>query len=219
MFKFGRVALVAIALGSVAPLAHAQGSFFVGGQVGRVDLADTGFNDESGDFKSLNLGYRWQIGPRVQLGIEAGAGKIDGIEDRDEYDVSYSGGMVHVKERYALDADFVQIGANARFQFGADSRWFGIARLGYLGYEQEFSESYSASGAFVESGSYSESDDGGGVYFGAGVGVDVTPNFNLSLTLNGYAYSSLYYDDYDDEYYWDDVKTARTATLGAEFRF
>ncbi|GAB2493244.1 hypothetical protein GCM10027084_02490 [Pseudoxanthomonas sangjuensis] len=219
MFKFGRVALVAIALGGIAPLAQAQGGFFIGGQAGQVKLSDIGLEDESGDGKSLNLGYRWQAGQRVQVGIEVGAGRIDGIDDRYSYDVGFSDGLAHVEERYGLKADYAQIGANARFQFGADSRWFAIARLGYLGYDQELSGSYSVSGVYTDSGRYSESDSGGGAYFGAGIGVDLTPNVNLNLMVNGYAYSSLYYDEYEGEYYWDDVSTARSTTLGIEFRF
>ena len=61
----------------------------------------------------------------------------------------------------------------------------------------------------------SVSDNGGGAYFGAGVGMDVTPNFNVNLMFNSYAYSS--FDD--DVYTSDDVSSATATTLGIEVRF
>ncbi len=58
------------------------------------------------------------------------------------------------------------------------------------------------------------SDNGGGAYFGAGVGMDVTPNFNVNLMFNSYAYTS-----YDDSFTSDDVSSATATTLGIEVRF
>ena len=49
----------------------------------------------------------------------------------------------------------------------------------------------------------------------AGVGVDVTPSFNVNLMFNGYAYS-----DFSEDYYSvDEVGTATSTTLGLELRF
>lgn len=210
MIKFGRVALVAIAGVLAAPCALAQGGAFVGVQVGQAKLADTGFRDDSSRTESIGAGYRWQAGASpVLVGIEGGYGRLGEIGET----FRYGGGAI---ERQDVTADYGYLGVNARFQFGAGSRWFAIARAGYMGYEQEFEYRYE-SGSYRESGSLS--DDGGGAYFGVGVGMDVTRNFNISAMVNGYAYSSIYYDDSDDRYRFDDVETARTVTLGAEFRF
>lgn len=216
MFKYGRVALAAIALGGFVPLAQAQaqGNFFIGGQYGQADL----YEGQNSNTRALNLGYRWQASPIVQVGIEGGIGNVDDISDEFTWTNTYG----YETERYNLETRYGYIGANARFQFGAQSRWFAIARLGYMGYDQQVDYEYLSHDVDFGDYRYSDSSDesGGGVYVGAGLGVDVTPNFNLQLMLSGYAFSSIYYDQYDDEYYIDDdVNTASTATLGVEFRF
>ena len=87
--------------------------------------------------------------------------------------------------------------------------------VGYMGYDQEFRYRVEAPG-LSEEGRFS--DDGGGAYFGLGLGVDVTRTFNVNAMVNGYAYSSIYRDG--NRYRFDDdVSTARTVTLGAELRF
>lgn len=208
MIKFGRVALVAIAGVLAVPCAQAQGGFFVGVQAGRATLSDTGFRDDTSNTQSIGAGYRWQAGASpVLIGVEGGYGRLGEIGET----FAISG----VSERREFEADYGYIGANARFQFGADSRWFALARAGYMAYDQEFRYRFEATG-LREEGRFS--DDGGGAYFGLGVGVDVTRNFNVNAMVNGYAYSSIYRDG--NRYRFDDdVSTARTLTLGAELRF
>ena len=208
MIKCGRVALVAIAGVLAVPCAQAQGGFFVGAQAGRATLSDTGFRDDSSSTQSIGAGYRWQAGASpVLIGVEAGYGRLGEIGE------SYA--LSGYSERREFEADYGYVGANARFQFGADSRWFAIARLGYMGYDQEFRYRVEAPG-LSEEGRFS--DDGGGAYFGLGLGVDVTRTFNVNAMVNGYAYSSIYRDG--NRYRFDDdVSTARTVTVGAELRF
>jgi len=208
MIKFGRVALVAIAGVLAVPCAQAQGGFFVGVQAGRATLSDTGFRDDTSNTHSIGAGYRWQAGASpVLIGVEGGYGRLGEIGET----FAISG----VSERREFEADYGYIGANARFQFGADSRWFALARAGYMAYDQEFRYRFEAPG-MREEGRFS--DDGGGAYFGLGVGMDVTRNFNVNAMVNGYAYSSIYRDG--NRYRFDDdVSTARTVTLGAELRF
>ncbi len=208
MIKFGRMALVAIAGVLAVPCAQAQGGFFVGAQAGRATLSDTGFRDDTSSTQSIGVGYRWQAGAsRVLVGVEGGVGRLGEIGE--------SFALSGYTERREFEADFAYIGANARFPLGASDRWFAIARGGYMGYEQTFRYRYEGPG-LREEGRFS--DDGGGAYFGLGVGVDVTPRFNVTAMVNGYAYASI---DRDGSRYRfdDDVSTARTVTLGAELRF
>ena len=212
MIKHGCMALVAIACSALAPAAHAQGNFFVAGQVGQAKYDDSGFDDASADTRVISGGYRWQAGPIVQIGFEAGLGKVDEITQ--DY---YLASQMHTDTgRIGMEADYRNLGANARFNFGSDSRWFAIARAGYIAYEMDAHTSGVVTwfdGSQVE---YNESgsDNGGGAYFGAGIGVDLTPNVNLNVMYNSYAYSDFESDSYSEE----DIGTASTTTVGIEVR-
>jgi hypothetical protein len=214
MRKYGRTALIGILCIFAMPAAQAEGGFFIGGQGGQIELSDTDFSDDSTDIQALGLGYRWQAGSIVQVGFEVGGGKLGTLKEEftENYiDAEFSG-------RATLETTYAYAGANARFKFGAESRWFAIARLGYMGYEEELNYSYEEYYAWDDSYySYSDSDSesGGGAYFGAGIGVDITSNFNINLVHSGYAYSPSFGDDYDD----DDLYTASSTTLGLEVRF
>lgn len=216
MFKLGCVALVAIACCGVVPAAHANGDFFIAGQFGQARYDDSGFDEDTADTSAFSLGYRWQAGPIVQVGIEVGGGKVDEISQ----DFFYSDPFFDEHSRIGMDARYTHLGANARFNFGQGSRWFAIARGGYMGYEQNLSFSYDSSftmpdgTVLTSSDSDSYSEDGGGAYFGGGLGFDITPNFNINVMINGYAFSSYEGDDWDE-----DVGTATTTTFGLEARF
>lgn len=214
MIKYGCMALVAMACAAAMPAAHAEGNFFVAGHVGQATYDDSGFEDDSASTRALSGGYRWQAGPIIQVGIEAGFGKVDEITD----DYHYNDGMGYVETaRVGMEADYRNIGANARIHFGEGSRWFAIARAGYMAYDMDARVNYEAryNGTLVDSFNDSASDDGGGAYFGGGVGVDITPNFNVNLMFNGFAYSD-FEENSEGEF---DVGTASTTTLGVEVRF
>lgn len=214
MIKFGCMALTAMVCATAIPAAHAQGNFFVAGQFGQTTYDDSGLDDDSASSRALSAGFRWQAGPIVQIGVEAGFGSVDEVS-QGYYD-NWAPGYVD-SGRIGIEADYRHLGANARINFGEGSRWFAIARGGYMAYEFEargrFQSSYN--GSVYDAYELSASDDGGGAYFGAGVGVDVTPSFNVNLMFNGYAYS-----DFSEDYYSvDEVGTATSTTLGLELRF
>jgi hypothetical protein len=214
MIKYGCMALVAMACSAVVPAAQANGNFFVAGQAGQATYEDSGYDEDSADTRALSGGYRWQAGDVAQVGVEAGYGKVDEITQ----DYYYNGGGGYTENgRFGMDADYRLLGANARFNFGHGSRWFAIARGGYMAYEQNASAQLAAyvDGVQIDGVDESFSDNGGGAYFGAGLGMDVTPNFNVNVMYNSYAYSS-----FDDDYFAsEDVGTASTTTLGIEVRF
>lgn len=208
------MALVAIACAAAMPAAHAEGRFFVAGQVGQAEYDDTGFDDSSASTRAFSGGYRWQAGPLVQVGVEAGFGQIDEIGGEFYY---YADGAGYVETgRFGVEADYRHLGANARIAFGEGSRWFAVARGGYMAYSMDATAHFEVrqNGALVGSGKDSASDDGGGAYFGAGIGVDITRNFNVSVMYNGFAYS-----DFDNSEGQIEVGTASTTTLGGEVRF
>lgn len=215
MTKFGCLALVAMACAAAVPAAHAEGNVFIAGQVGQARFQDSVFDDSDTPTRALSGGYRWNAGPIVQIGIEAGLGELDDLEGDFFY---YTDGMGYEETaRIGMDISYRHVGANARINFGEDSRWFAIARAGYMAYDMDARLHYEArdNGQLVETLDDTASDEGGGAYFGAGLGLDVTPNISLNLMFNGYAYSSFEGDGYIE----DDVGTASTTTFGVEMRF
>ncbi|WP_167285349.1 outer membrane beta-barrel protein [Marilutibacter alkalisoli] len=213
MFKHGCMALVAIACAAVVPAAHAEGNFFVAGQVGQAKYHDIDFGDDTAGTYAISGGYRWQAGAVTQVGVEAGYGRVNEVHEAHSWGNGYTDSG---HARVGMKARYAHIGANARFSFGEGSRWFAILRAGYIGYKQDVSfESTSYfEGSIIDSYSGSHSDDGGGAYFGAGIGFDVTPNFSVSVMRSGYAFSSSDSGDWNDDY-----GTAATNTLGLELRF
>lgn len=126
---------------------------------------------------------------------QAGAVSLIGIElASGRLDSTEDDGVGYGKVEYA------SIGANARFNFGRTSPVYGLVRAGYWAAEDD---------------EFGMDVDGG--YFGVGLGVDVTRNFNLSLVYTNYVYFNEYYWD-DGEFYYD-ANRADTLMFGAEVRF
>lgn len=140
-----------------------DGGFFVGVQGGNGWV----YEDIDQRAVAVSAGYRWQAGDYVQVGVEAGSGRLDDTTWRD-YEIP--------------EVKFNTIGANARFNFG-NSPWFGVARLGYwkARSKDDWGDKVSVDGA----------------YGSLGVGVDIGRHFNLQLVYTAYAYSAdgYYYDD------------------------
>lgn len=134
----------------------------------------------------VNAGYRWQAGAVTLVGIEAAAGRLD-----DEDDANFHYGAL----------DYASVGVNARFNFGVNNPVYGLVRAGYWSAETKGVDDR------VE-----DTVDGG--YFGVGLGVDFTRNFNISVVYTNHVYFQSYYglDDYD-------ISRADTLLIGAELRF
>lgn len=207
--------LLALTLVAAAPLAHA-GDTFINGQIGTAKFNDTDYDDTRAGVGQISIGHRWGVGP-AHIGFEVGGGSTDDLKD--DYHTELSDGWQD--QHYRMSTSYGFVGANARVDLPLTPVYF-IGRLGYMGYDQREKytqvDYYSADGSTVHSHAHSH-DDGGGVYYGVGVGFTVLPTLSLSLNYTGMSYSSRYYDDYDDEYYWGDTKTAHTTTVGVEWRF
>lgn len=125
---------------------------------------------------------------------QAGAVSLIGIElASGRLDGTEDDGLAYGKVEYA------SIGANARFNFGRTNPVYGLVRAGYWAAEDD------------ELGM-----DVDGAYFGVGLGVDVTRNFNLSLVYTNH----VYFNDWEGNgLEYDDVNRADTLMFGAEARF
>jgi len=159
--------------------------------------------DRGGFFLGVQGGKGWvyedvdQSALAVNAGYrwQAGAVSLIGIElASGRLDGTEDDGVAYGKVEYA------SIGANARFNFGRANPVYGLVRAGYWAAEDD------------ELGM-----DVDGAYFGVGLGVDVTRNFNLSLVYTNYVYFNEYYWDDGDFYY--DANRADTLMFGAEVRF
>lgn len=227
MCKPGLAFAVVFASFAVAPASQAAGGFFISGQGGQAEFSDTNFSDDSANFGAVGLGYRWQFGKIMQLGAEFGAGKLGELQERisEDYFPNQTEDNSHgeITQFHSLESRFLYAGANTRFQFGVDSRWFGIARLGYIRFDEKrfygstdfFSldgQSYSYRNDIAEN----ETQSANGAYFGVGIGVDVTPNMNFSLNHIGYAYSPTFADEFG---YDDGLYSTSSSSLGLEVRF
>lgn len=125
---------------------------------------------------------------------QAGAVSLLGIEvAAGRLDATTDDGWEYSKVEYA------SIGFNGRFNFGATSPVYALVRTGYFSADEE----------------HAGSADGG--YFGVGLGMDFSRNFNMSLVYTNYVYfNELYW--YEGDLYYD-AGRADTLMLGAEARF
>lgn len=98
------------------------------------------------------------------------------------------------------EVDYTSVGVNARFNFGRTSPVYGLVRAGYWAADDSLS---------------GDSVDGG--YFGLGLGVDFSRQFNMSLVYTNHVYFNEYYWSEGDFYY--DANRADLLMLGAEVRF
>lgn len=214
MRKFGCAALFAACL-AAAPAASA-GDFFINGQLGLIELDSGGFDDEQTNLVQAGAGYRWGMG-MAQVGLEAGLGKLDDLEDRSRSD--YTGG--YVDHAYTLSSRYAVIGVNARIKPPLLPVFF-IGRAGYLGLERKLDETYVDhyldTSPVTGHRAFEEND--GGTYYGVGVGTSILPLLDVGLMYNQYRYSQVQYDPVGDEYHLsDDKRDARSVTLSVEYRF
>lgn len=214
MRKTARAALFAACL-AAAPSAFA-GDFFINGQLGRMDLDDNGFDDDQTQLVQAGAGYRWGIG-MAQVGLEAGLGKLEELEDSSRSD--YSGG--YIDRNYALSSRYASIGVNARVKPPLLPVYF-IGRAGYLGMERKLDETavdhYLDTAPVTDRSEFKETD--GGMYAGVGIGTSILPLLDVGLMYNQYRYSQVQYDAVNDEYHLsDDKRDARSVSLSVEWRF
>ncbi|GAB3368047.1 hypothetical protein GCM10027431_12800 [Lysobacter rhizosphaerae] len=207
MRKLGCAALFAACL-TAAPAASA-GNFFINGQLGRIELDSSGFDDEHSNLLQAGAGYRWGIG-MAQVGLEAGLGKLD---DQEGSRLDTNGFTDHV---YTLSSRYAFIGANARVKPPLLPVYV-IGRAGYLGLEQKLDDT-SYLDAPTGHRAFNETD--GGTYVGVGVGTTILPLLDVGLMYNQYRYSQVQYDPVSDEYdLSDDKRDARSVSLTVEYRF
>ncbi len=214
MRTYGYAALLAASL-AAAPAS--AGDFFVNGQAGRIELDDS--FDGDGEHTNLlqgSVGYRWGLGI-AQIGPEIGVGKLADLEGDGRSE--YTGGFTD--HAYSLSTRYGFVGLNARIKPPLVPVFF-IGRAGYMGYEQKLDETFvdNVANTAPVTGRREFEDDGGGAYYGVGVGTTILPLLDVSLMYNQYRYSQIQYDPFEDEYRLSDNKRdARSVNLSVEYRF
>lgn len=167
--------------------------FFVGANAGQGYY--NGETDLRSNTYSASMGYRWGLGGRNSLGVEAGYVQPDTLV------YSYS----------QLKSRAVTLGATYHLTFGGSGsgvHGFFAARLGYMHWKQdETGYGYSGYG-------YAYSADGTGSYAGVGIGINFNRHVGLGLYYDYYL-ADLYKDAYGD-YYADGLSVP---SLGLEVRF
>jgi opacity protein-like surface antigen len=210
MRKLGCAALFAACL-AAAPAASA-GDFFINGQLGRIDLDSSDFDDDKSNLLQAGAGYRWGIG-MAQVGLETGLGKLD---DQDGTRADTNGFADHV---YTLSSRYAFIGANARVKPPLLPVYV-IGRAGYLGLEQKLDDTSIDRYLAAPTGHRAFKETDGGTYVGVGVGTTILPLLDVGLMYNQFRYSQVQYDPISDEYELsDDKRDARSVSLTVEYRF
>ncbi|HEY1772659.1 MAG TPA: outer membrane beta-barrel protein [Gammaproteobacteria bacterium] len=168
---------------------------------GQASTGDTGFTYGPQSAWHAGGGYRWKLDDARSLGFEVGYMHFGIIADNSDANGFVSG---------ATSATAMTAGANFRCLFGDDEAWIFQGRVGVM--TVKFTENYSSFIPDQPTMAGSSSSRQGGVYFGAGIGRDITRN--LSLILAYEIYSSGDSGNSSGEYLGQGF-----VGLGAEYRF
>lgn len=172
-----------------------MGQWFINGQVGQSNM-DQGVYDDDDIGYQLTGGYRWNINPWVQLGIEGGYNKLGEIDA--EPGVRKAGNLAGIDTQSKLDG--WMLGANAHFNLA--SNWYLSARGG--AYRWDADAITGPIDAVAGRDSISSTD----WYAGAGVGYDFNTGWSVGLNYD-------YYRAEDD-----DMKFNRDmVSVSGEYRF
>lgn len=197
---------IALAGLAIFPAAHARSTaatdagFFVGAKAGQGYF--NGDSDQRSNTYTVDLGYRWALGNRNNLGIEFGYVKPNDLE----YDSLLSNSNMETKAW--------SVGANYQVTFGGNGsgpHWFFAARAGYMHWTQDTLTNVSSYG---QPYAYRDSVTGTGSYAGVGLGFDFNEHVGMGLYYDYYL-ADISRDQYGN-YYIDDLSVP---SLGLEIRF
>ena len=177
-----RLALILAAF-TVVPDALAadsgDGNFFLNAKLGQMsstsDLGDVGPSTQRHSSWGADAGYLWNIDDANSLGFEVGYMHFGKVAD-DIDALGFTTGTI--------SANAMTAGALFRHSLSDDEAWYFQARAGLM-WAKFDSSSYSSPPVGPPSTS-SDSWHESGVYFGLGIGRQITRNFSLSLAYTGY---------------------------------
>lgn len=162
--------IAAVAAVPAVSFAAPPGNGFISGQIGQSTLQGMSASNDTATGSALMGGYRWDINPQFQLGVEGGYANIGKFSD------SYNGTNVDGK----LDGWLV--GATGKLNFTPN--WYMSFEGGYFDAHQKASGSSFVGNSLV---SYSQTHTKGSWYSGVGFGYDFTNNVGLGLNYNYFA--------------------------------
>lgn len=164
---------IALAIGLLAlpaaSFATPPGQWFVSGQIGQSKLQGSLASNENATGSALDVGYRWNVDPEVQVGVEAGYAHIGSFKDQSDYMGGYA---VRGKLQGAM------AGANAKFNFTPD--WYLLLEGGLFSANQKVH----VSGYGIGYADYNHTKISW--YSGVGFGYDFNNNVGLGLNYNYY---------------------------------
>lgn len=171
------LALSLIAAFAAAPAvslaAQPAGDFFINGQVGQSYLRGMTASNDTATGSSFNAGYRWNINPTLQFGVEAGYANTGTYSDS-AYATTVKGQL-----------EGTTIGVTSRFLFG--NNWYMNLDGGYFSAKQKVSGSGSVYTVFGSVPfSYSESHTMGSYYVSMGFGYNFNKHVSLGVNASEY---------------------------------
>ncbi len=143
------------------------GNGFISGQIGQSTLEGMTASNDTATGSALIGGYRWNVAPQFQFGVEGGYANIG------KYSDSYYGTNVSGK----LDGWLV--GATGKVNFTPN--WYLSFEGGYFDARQKINGTTFVGPNLV---GYSQSHSKGSWYSGIGVGYDFSNNVGLGLNYN-----------------------------------
>ena len=162
------------AVPSVSMAAQTHGDFFVNAQAGQSVLRGMTASNDTSTGSALNVGYRWNLSPTLQLGVEAGYANMGSYSDSDaitKVDGKLSGNTIGITSKFLL-------GRN----------WYMSLDGGYFAAKQRISGSGRAyvPGWGYAPFSYSESHTKADSYFTFGVGYDFNKHVGIGFTASSF---------------------------------
>jgi hemolysin activation/secretion protein len=177
--------MLALAAFTVVPNALAadtdSGNFFLNAKFGRMsnnsEWGDTGPSTQTHSSGGVSGGYLWKLDSGSSLGLELGYmdfGHISDGNDANEFTTE------------TASANAMTVGINYQYPFGADEAWYAQARAGLMRAKLDATLTFDMGGPpSTSTGSSHE----GGVYFGVGIGRQITQRFSLTLAYAIYGAS------------------------------
>ncbi len=170
------LALVAAfaAVPTASKAAQTHGQFFINAQAGRSVLRGMTAANDTSTGSALNVGYRWNLSPTLQLGVEAGYANMGSYSDSDAY--------TSVKGKLSGNT----FGITSKFMLGRN--WYMNLDGGYFAAKQRIN---GTGNVYVPDFgnvpfSYSRNHTKGSYYFTAGVGYDFTKHIGLGFNLSDF---------------------------------
>ena len=172
--------VAAFAMPAMAMAANSTPHWFVNGQIGQSKLRGMTASNDTSTGTDFNVGYRWDVGPTIQLGVEAGYADLG----------KYSDSSYNTNVQGKLSGN--TIGITSRFLFG--SHWYMNLDGGYFAAKQQIDgNGLLFTGYNTYAYNYHSSHTKGSSYVTLGFGYDFNRNVSLGVNVSNF-------DDKDSQF-------------------